>query len=485
MFTQIGKNLWVTKIFFLVRFAAALIISIVYIILAAAIQSIFVKWFGENTFNYILGGIMSLILGAMICNYLGRLLFMFVRGWHIAALAYARKIQAKNLPALDAGMRVFSKHFISFAVVYGAGMLLGRFAEEGSEKLWDMLEDVPYLGSLSKVANNPLVKHVAKDLLDTGFDAVIFYIVRHTKPGLEGDLEAVPLALRKYLYALPNIMGASLLAYLLLYIVPMILRIVIVVSAFLSQGFLGGILITVLLYPIFFICKHVIFDPLEIIILLSAYSKYCTEEEPEDSIFKGIVDSILESIGLADVSAGDEDEDEDEDEYEEDSEEEEQSPNKSVEATRAAESADELIDVEPEFDPFSLPLSDIPEVEETGPRFTAGSSAADRLRSLSQQLHDEVPETPTGGLAAATQRVPHIPMDEELDPSSFGGAATQLPVIPDEDDDGIAGAPSIEELAPVVKLTELLNGMSADAFNAELGSDDDTGVLGGDDIDFS
>lgn len=477
MFSQIGKNLWVTKIFFLVRFAAALVVSIVYIILAAGIQNMFVKWFGENTFNYILGGLMSLALGALVCNYLGRLLFMFVRGWHMAALAYARKIQAKHLPALDAGMKVFSKHFTSFAVVYGASTLLGRFAENGAEKLWDMFEDVPYLGSFAKIANNPVTRHIARDLLDTGFDAVIFYIVRYTKPGLEGDLEAVPKALRKYLYALPSIMGASLGSYLLLYIAPLILRVVIIISAFLSQGFLGGILITVLLYPVFFILKHVLFDPLETIILMSAYAKHCTEEEPEDNIYSSLVDTILESIGLSDVG----------DVEEEDIEEEATEKPKTTKApksTQAVPQENEVLDVEPEFD-----ISDFPESgdEDTQPRFAAGSTAADRLRNLSQQLHESSPDVPRGGLADLARQMPHIPSieddEEEVPRGSLASMLGSMPVIPtldeEEEDSGV------EQLAPVAKLTELLNGMDASAFDAELGSDEDTGVLGGDDIDFS
>lgn len=412
MFAQLGRNLWVTKVFIFVRFVAALLVSLVYIFFAAAVQDMFVKFFGENTFNYIVGGIMSLFLGIVICNYLGRLLFMFVRGWHVAALAYAKKIQVKHLSALDAGMRVFSRHFTSFAVVYGASALLGKLAENGAERIWDIMEDVPYLGSLSKIADFPLVKKLARDLIDTGFDAVIFYIVRYSKAGIGDDMEQVPKAMKKYLYALPSVMMASFSSYLLLYLLPMALRVICIVLAFLNEGFLAGILITVLLYPLFFTLQRVLLDPVETTILLSAFAKHCNDEELEEaeegSVYRTVIDGILSSIGFENL--GGEGDEEEEAEYFDEPEEE--------------------AEAEPVPEPAPAPTP-----RRSRARAMEASSSRDRVRSRIQ-----------GGVSSQEDEVVHIPPSFEEDDVDDIGVPTGLHIPPVGGVSGVSSIPDVSEL---------------------------------------
>lgn len=317
MIKQIKLNLRATKVFFFVRFVFSLLIGFVYIFIAANVQYLFVSILGESTFNYIMGGILSLMAGVAICGLLSRLVFMFVRGWHMAALAYAPKIIKKHLSPLDAGMTVFKKHFSSFAIVYGASVAMRKAADCASDNLWDLLEDVPFLNSLRRFADNPIVSKVAKDILDTAFDAAVFYAVKYTKPGVVDDVQVIGTALKKYLFALPQIVIASLTSFLLFYVLPKVAAFMLILYMFMHEGFVAGILICVLLYPVFFIVRNSLFNPLETIILISGFAKYCKEETEEsaaenESVYGSIVNSILEELGL-DLGGDSDDEEETDD----------------------------------------------------------------------------------------------------------------------------------------------------------------------------
>lgn len=303
MLAEVRENLKVTWIFLLTRFAVSLVVGLFYILLAAALQYFYVSLLGETKFNYIIGGVLSLFVGSIACTYLGKLGFMFVRGWHMAALAYRSQILKKNLPPLEAGMTVFRKHFSSFAVVYGAQFFILKVARKGADQLWELLKDVPFLGSLQRFAENPIVSKIANDLLDTAFDATMYYIVRYTKPGLGDNLQAVPSALKRYLYALPQVMLTSFSGYLLFYSIPKILRTAVMLGLLFTNGLVAGVLQCVLVYPLYYIIEHAFFEPLESVLLISCYSKHCTDEleEDEQSLYKSIVDSILESSGLSDA----------------------------------------------------------------------------------------------------------------------------------------------------------------------------------------
>jgi len=301
MVKQIKLNLRATSVFFLVRLVAAALIGVVYFFIAANIQYWIVSILGANTFNYILGGVMSLALGCLVCSYVGRVIFWFVRGWHVGAIAYARKIIKQHLPALDVGMTAFKKHFTSFAMVYGVGMLVRKMTKMALDSLWGLLDDVPFLCELERFSDNPIIQHVAGDILDTAFDALVYYFIRYTKPGVGDDFGEIGNAIRKYLYALPQMLIASLSTFVGLYVAPKVVAGLFILTVFLKQGFVDGIMICALMPPIFYILKHSVFEPMETIVLLSGYTKYCkevSEEEEAESPYVSAVNAILESMGI-------------------------------------------------------------------------------------------------------------------------------------------------------------------------------------------
>lgn len=296
MLRELKENILATKEFFLTRFVASALVGLVYLLVAAGIQYQYVKWFGESIFNYISGGLISLFLGSIVCAYLGKLVFMFVRGWHMAALAFSKQINERKLSALDVGMHVFGQHFTSFAMVYSAQLLADKFIQKGADELWELIKDVPYISSLQKFSKNPIVKNIAKDILGTGFDCMMFYIVRHTKPGISDDINAAPKALKIYLYSLKSVLISSLSMYFFTYIVPKVIKYAIIASTFVTQGVVAGILITVILYPAFYLVNHTIFEPLRTMVFVACFAKHCKEEPLEDNLYKSIIDRILESI---------------------------------------------------------------------------------------------------------------------------------------------------------------------------------------------
>lgn len=309
----IKRNLKLTSVFFLVRFLVTIVVSVIYILIAAAVQYWFVSWLGENTFNYIIGGVLSLGVGAFICRYLGSLFLTVVSGWQVSAIAYASQIIKKDLPPLQAGMTIFNKHLTSFTAVYGLRAVVRGIVSQGSKLLWNLLENVPYIGTFKRFSQNPIVVHVSEDIFNTGFDAIVYYIVRFTKPGVNDDVKVVPTALRQYLLALPGIMLSSITLMLALYTVPKVLRWATILLVFVKSGFTAGILITVLLFPVFYVLRHAVFEPIATVVLLTAYARKCKsgDFEEEESQYGNIVNRILNDIGFGDdqPQSGDEGDD--------------------------------------------------------------------------------------------------------------------------------------------------------------------------------
>lgn len=294
---QLQECIKATWIFFIVRAVASLLVGFIYIVFAAFVQYVFVALLGETTFNYIIGGALSLYLSAVLCSYIGRILFMFIRGWHMAAIAYASEINSRNLPALDVGMAVFKKHFSSFAVVYGASVLIKKFASKGVEEIWALLADVPYVCSFARLAKFPIVIHLGKDLLYTAFDALVYYVVRYTKPGLSDDLSVFSKALRRYLYSLPALLLSSLSLYFLCSLLPLILYAFTFFALFWFNGIVAGILLNVLVYPVYYIVRHSIFEPLETICFMSCFARQCETDLPAEG--NNIINRIFEVSGLS------------------------------------------------------------------------------------------------------------------------------------------------------------------------------------------
>lgn len=458
MWSQAAKNIWTTKFFFVVRLAASLAIAFVYLIFAAAVQYYYVTWFGESTFNYLVGGALSLCIGALVCHYLGLVVFAFVRGWHMGALALAPSIRNRNLPVLYTGMSAFRKHFTSLAAVYGIGIFVKRFADKGAEKLWTLLKDVPYLGALKNMATNPIAVKLAEDILNTGFDAAVFYLIRYSKPGLSDDYEVIKGAIKKYLCALPSIMLSSLTLYLMLHIVPRVLKWFTVFSVIMSQGLVSGILINVLMFPVFYVLRHAVFEPLETIVLVSCFANQCKEDPIEmESWFSKIIDGILADLGFEDEQS---DEEEGTAEVTEESESEAETESEMEhESTRAAavaqpSSADMLLDVEPD-------------IEDDDDSYTTLSSlfrAPAAPRFLDSIMAEET-----------EQSVEDLPIEEEQHPRSLTALfrAQQM----QEQSDG--SSEEEEGAGQITRLFSAFNSISAADLNADLDGD----PMGGGSID--
>lgn len=294
---NIWSNVLKTRIFFLIRFMFSLLIGMLYILISAFLQNFFVSTFGETTYNYIVGGLLSLFVGAIFCKYIGNLLFMFAKGWHVAALAYLPKIEEHKASVFDVGFRIFKKNLVSFGAVYGARTLLKSIYSEFKENLWDLVEGTPYISGLSKVADHPIVQHFAEDLLHYSFDASIFYLVRHSPKDINEIPKTLLTALKKYLYCLPKILMSSITTYILFRFLPAVLKLVIIILMFLNNGIVAGILITVLMYPIFYILDNTFFEPLTMMVFLSVYADSC-EQDDENSAIVEAVDKVLKGSAI-------------------------------------------------------------------------------------------------------------------------------------------------------------------------------------------
>ncbi len=313
------RNLRATAGFFGLRFVVCIGIAIAYLIIAAGIQFAFVSLLGESTFNYIAGGLLSLLLGILFLNLIGSLIFMFVRGWHVAALAYSKKILRSGAPAVTVGMKVFRKNLVSFAAVYGVRAVVRNLLSNFKDSLWELLEDVPLLCNLQSFAESPIVEHMARTVLDYGFDATVYYLIKHKPESLDDVPSTVLEGLKRYMCALPSIMATSIGTYLTFDVLPRALKIVLIIFVGMTQGVCAGVLITVLLWPLFYVIENALFKPLTMIMFLSCFAAKCEEEVDEESPVAKLVESILEGEyvdaegkGQSDDSDGGEQEDADE-----------------------------------------------------------------------------------------------------------------------------------------------------------------------------
>lgn len=299
------RNVRVTSVFFLFRFVVALAISVLYIFVAAAIQYYVVKLLGESTFNYIVGGLLSLFLGVIVCNFVGTIVFMFIKGWHVAALAYVPKIIKTGAPAFAVGMRAFAKNLVSFGAVYGVRALLKNTVANFKDKLWDIADDIPYVDLLRRFAEHPIVEHLAFDILHYGFDAAIYYLVRFPAKEVDELPETLFTAIKKYLYCIPAILISSVQTYICFRFIPKLIKWVLILWVLLSQGPVAGILITVLMLPIFYILDNALFDPLTMIVFISVYAKRCDKPIDENDPVVQVVNSIID--GTEDIGTTSED----------------------------------------------------------------------------------------------------------------------------------------------------------------------------------
>lgn len=287
--------------FIVIRFLVSLAVSVFYILIGAFIQYQFISLLGESTFNYIVGGLLSLFLGVMFCRSIGAIIFMFVKAWHISALAYADKIISNELSPVDVGSRAFSKNLISFGTVYILRGVINNILFNAKERIWELFDNHPLGQVCKRASSNPMISYIGKDILYFGFDATVFYIVKERLNNADEILTVSVTAVKKYLCCLPAIMLTSLKIFILLRILPQVLKIIIVLVILFTQGFVAGILITVLMYPISYILENTLFDPIIMSMFLAEYSEKCYEELDEHDPIMEIVNSILndESLGTS------------------------------------------------------------------------------------------------------------------------------------------------------------------------------------------
>lgn len=308
MLEALRKHIRITRVFLAVRFAVTFLICLAYLFVVAYIQYLFVGVMGESTFNYITGGVLSLVVGVVFCYYLGAFILMFVKGWHVAALAYANKIEKANASPLRVGMLAFKKNLASFGAVYTVRTILRSALSGFKDKIWTLSEDTPYASTFKGIADNPVVEHLAGDILHYGFDSAIYYLVRYKPDSLEEVPATVLEAVKRYLYCLPSVLISSVSTFIVLRFVPKLVKVLLVAWVFLTQGFIAGVFITVLMIPVFYILDNALFDPLTMTVFLSAYAARCNEEPDPESVVYKTVNAVLSDCGLGDFVGEDEDE---------------------------------------------------------------------------------------------------------------------------------------------------------------------------------
>lgn len=371
------RNVVTTSGFFLLRFLVTIVVAITYILAAAGIQYIVVSILGETTFNYIVGGLLSLFLGIAVCNFVGSLIFMFVRGWHVAALAYANKIRKANAPAVTVGMKAFAKNIVGFGAVYGVRAITRNLLADFKTSLWELLKDVPFAQNLQKAAENPIIERMANDVLNYGFDATIYYLIRHPADSLEDVPATVIEGLKRYLCCLPSIMFTSLSSYVLFGVAPKVVKWIIIIVTILTQGILAGVLLVVLMWPIFYILENTFFTPLTMIMFISCFADKCEEEIDPNSETAKFVESIIDGAGIG-TSSDDMDDAEGEE------------PNEEAEAE--VEGTAQTVQAE-EQSIFEDVAPDMSELEgQPTPGFTMPNTPPPPMRqAASRILHDSIP----------------------------------------------------------------------------------------------
>lgn len=424
----------VTSGFFLLRFLVSIGVAIVYILVAAGIQYAFVGLMGESTFNYIVGGLLSLLLGVIVCNFGGAVVFMFVRGWHVAALAYAKKIYKSGASSITVGMKVFAKNIVGFGAVYGVRTIVRNVVSSFTDTLWDLLEDVPFVSNLKSISENPVVEHMAKAVLDYGFDATIFYLIKHKPEDMSEVPNTVIEGLKRYLCCLPSIMVTAVGTYVVFEVLPAIVKVLVIFGVFMTQGICAGILITVLVWPLFYILENTFFKPLTMMMFMTCFAAVCDKEVDSDSKVAQMVDSIINGEdGQEDVKEASDTDEQPAVEMEKPRRRRKQ---ESVEADAPAEplgsAGAENIDVEPDLSDLGAPstgsaqgFGDLGPVEFGGddsdfqPEESAASAMDAMLNSLGQmptpepRIREE--EEEQSGILGLKDTL------KGIDPSIFGG----------------------------------------------------------------
>lgn len=284
--------------FFILRFLFAIIVILLYLILSSVIQKACIALLGDSIFNYIVFGLLSLLISIIASSYIGKLIFLFVNGWHIAALPYSSKINKKKLNALSIGFCAFKAHMSSFGIIFGVSIVVNKIAKKGVKIAKKVLNKYHWFAYLS---NLPVINYVIEKTFDSLYDCLIYYLVSYTKPGIEDDASAIFKAIRIYLISLPKILGGTFLLYIFTAVVPKILLLAYIILSIFTYGFIETLGFIVFIFPLSYLLDIILFRPIHTITVLNIFSKSCIkaheEEESKDIYSKlGKLNDIIASI---------------------------------------------------------------------------------------------------------------------------------------------------------------------------------------------
>ena len=301
------KNIYTTWSFFLLRLFASVVVGVFYIFIAGVVQYWFVAFLGESTFNYIVAGLLSLFVGIPLASILGSLLFIFIKGWHVAALAYVPKILACGASAFDVGVRAFNKNLVTFGAVYGARQIIKGLLSEFKTEIWSLADGVHVASALKQFAHHPIVEYIAGDILHYSYDAAVFYLVKNKPKDINEVPSVIVEAAKRYLYCLPSIMITSAQTYVLFRFLPKLLKWLLILYLLFTKGLLTSILLGVLIFPLDYILDNAIFDPLTMIAFLSVYGKKAREPVDDNNPVVRAVNAIISGAEVDDAGYIDKD----------------------------------------------------------------------------------------------------------------------------------------------------------------------------------
>lgn len=294
MSKSLKEKIYYTKSFFIVRLLCAVANVILYFLMAAWSQYLFVGVFGENKFNYIVGGIISLLFCVAVCKFTGSILFMFIDGWHISALMYVEKIKKHSLSSLDVGFRVFKKYFISFGAVWALRSITKNVSSRAKDKLSELLKETSIGKFFADGKLNLVFDYIGNDILHYSFDSVICYIISLKDIDSSKIYDHILTGLKLYIRCLPVIVSSSIKTFLMFEFIPKICRIVLSLAILFTLGLSKGILILILLYPVSYLIDIVILNTLAMMVFIDGFCGIYKDIDDEDSNIDDIIEYIFE-----------------------------------------------------------------------------------------------------------------------------------------------------------------------------------------------
>lgn len=295
MLKRICPYLVRTSDFLFVRLAAFCVVITAGLALSTSLQNLFVNLVGASAFNYIVGGMLSLVVSIALVHYVDSLLFTIIRGWNVAALARMPKIVRTKSGSLSVGLSTFKEYFLSIGAIYGASLFINNICKQLGDYFWDMVDGIQFLDNLKAFKENFIVKLVVADILHYAYDCCIFYIIKYSESNSAEDvLEQLPSALKKYAGALPDMLLSSLKCWILFDILPNVLMWMTIIRGFFtSLNFFEALLQGIIIWIIFHVFNKIVLDMVVSTAMITAFA-YAIHDEGSLSarcieIMEGIV----------------------------------------------------------------------------------------------------------------------------------------------------------------------------------------------------